>query len=108
MLGMAKTRRTLIRAWRGQGRGRDWEDPGSGGWRGPSLGPGQGPRLQHSVLVHDFLHQLLLLTAQRIELVPASMEKEEAGLRPGRSEARGTLGHTPASRCSGVDELLLS
>lgn len=63
----------MAKAWGGQGRGGGWGLPGSRGRRGPSLGPGQGPRLQHSVLVHDLLHQLLFLTAQGVQLVPGKM-----------------------------------
>lgn len=42
------------------GQGKGYQDPIPEG--GASLGAGQGPRFQHTVLVHDFLHQLLLLT----------------------------------------------
>lgn len=59
------------------------------GVEGRSLGPGQGPRLQHTVLVHDLFHQLLLLTAQGIELVPGRMGREEAGTRLGRQRGSG-------------------
>lgn len=38
-----------------------------------SLDPGQGPRLQYTVLVHDLLYQFLFLPAQGIELVPEEM-----------------------------------
>lgn len=56
----------------GWGRER-WPEAGASPREGRgrlSLGPGQGPGLQHTVLVHDLLHQFLLLPAQGVELVP--------------------------------------
>lgn len=72
------------------------------GRRGHSLGPGQGSRLQHAVLVHDLLHQLLLLAAQGVELVPGGTGRgvggegvstqHEAPQGRGRSKTRGPAG----------------
>lgn len=63
--------------------------------RGHSLGPGQGPRLQHTVLVHDLLHQLLLLSAQGVELVPGRGAGEQHEAR--QQQGSGSSRHSPAA-----------